>query len=127
MVLALADSADKPAYLRAMDVPFGSPPTFTALRLCTVAILLVDVRLRRDSSMFALGNSQSQDSQRVAVSSATTNSQVMVLQYAPGRDRSRKHLKSPHGDAPVTGIRIEFVLSSKGVHQYVIGTSNSDR
>lgn len=35
--------------------------------------------------MFALGNSQSQDSQRVAVSSATTNAQAMVLRYAGPR------------------------------------------
>jgi hypothetical protein len=38
--------------------------------------------------MFALGNSQSQDSQRVAVSSATTNAQAMLQRYAgPRKDQ----------------------------------------
>lgn len=76
--------------------------------------------------MFALGNSQSQDSQRVAVSSATANAQAMVLRYAgPRKDQELPEVVIR--DALVTGIRSGLILSSIGGHQYVIGTSSSDR
>jgi hypothetical protein len=64
--------------------------------------------------MFALGDSQSQDSQRVAVSSATTNAQAMVLRYAgPRKDQERPEVAIRRYDSHRNSRRVHPKFDKK--------------